>query len=98
MKSNPLPKIQFWSILLFLLVCFVTIFFAGCSSSELPGQNSAGPSVVAGTVFEAPLEFDAGENPLGIVSGDFNVPSKEMFQVDSSYQSRPTKMLPQLWQ
>ena len=26
MKSNPLPKIQFWSILLFLLVSFGTIF------------------------------------------------------------------------
>ncbi len=48
MKSNPLPKIQFWSILLFLLASFGTIFFAGCSSSDLPGQNSAGPSVVPG--------------------------------------------------
>ena len=84
MKSNPLPKIQFWSILLFLLVCFVTIFFAGCSSSDLPGQNSAGPSVVTGTVFEAPLEFDAGENPLGIVAGDFNGDNKTDFVVASS--------------
>ena len=83
MKSSHLPKIQFWSILLFLLVSFGTIFFAGCSSSDLPEQNRAGPSVVTGTVFEVPLEFDAGENPLGIVSGDFNGDNKTDFVVAS---------------
>ena len=63
---------------------FCNNLFSGCNSSDLQGQNSAGPSVVAGTVFDAPLEFDAGENPLGIVSGDFNGDNKTDFVVASS--------------
>jgi len=84
MKSSYLSKIKLWPILLYLLVNFGTNFFSGCSSSDSPMQNSAGPSVVSGTVFEVPLEFDAGENPLGIVSGDFNGDNKTDFVIVSS--------------
>ena len=56
----------------FFLILGVGIIFYGCSSSDSPFQTSAGPSSVSGTVFEIPLEFDSGENPISIVSGDFN--------------------------
>jgi len=48
-------------------------FFISCSSSETPTQSNEGPSEIIGTYFEAPLEYSAGENPVDIVFGDFNV-------------------------
>ena len=43
-----------------------------------------GPSNVSGTVFESPLEFEAGENPLSIATGDFNGDNKTDLVVASS--------------
>ena len=63
-------------ILVFVLVNFVILFLTSCSSSESPSDTISGPSSVSGTVFEAPLEYDAGENPLGITFGDFNGDNK----------------------
>ncbi|HIB45689.1 MAG TPA: VCBS repeat-containing protein [Candidatus Lambdaproteobacteria bacterium] len=76
MITNPFSALNFRYILLFILVSIETIFSAACSSSESPADTSAGPSSVSGTVFEAPLENDAGENPLGITFGDFNGDNK----------------------
>ena len=71
MRSNSYLVENFRTGSLFLLLG-VGIIFYGCSSSDSPFQTSAGPSSVSGTVFETPLEFDSGENPISIVSGDFN--------------------------
>ena len=76
MITNPFSALNFRYILLFILVSIETIFSAACSSSESPADTSACPSSVSGTVFEAPLENDAGENPLGITFGDFNGDNK----------------------
>ena len=77
-------EIKLRHIFLFMMVYFTTIFFTGCNSSESPTQNSAGPSIVIGTVFESPLEFDAGENPIGITFADFNDDNKTDYIVASS--------------
>ncbi len=61
----------FWIFSLFLIFG-VGIIFYGCSSSDSPFQSSTGPSYISGTIFEVPLEFDSGENPISIVSGEFN--------------------------
>ena len=71
MRSSSYLVKGFWTVSLFFNLGFGIIFY-GCSSSDSPMQNSTGPSNVSGTVFEPPLEFDAGENPLSIASGDFN--------------------------
>ena len=71
MRSNSYLVKYFWTVILFFNLG-VGIIFYGCSSSDSPFQTSAGPSSVSGTVFETPLEFDSGENPISIVSGDFN--------------------------
>ena len=71
MKSNSYIIEYFRTGSLFLILG-VGIIFYGCSSSDSPFQTSSGPSSVSGTVFETPLEFDSGENPISIVSGDFN--------------------------
>ena len=84
MSSSKFLENHLWCIFSFLLVSFGTIFFKGCSSSDSPNQESTGPSVVSGTVFESPLEFDAGENPLGITFADFNDDNKTDYVVASS--------------
>ncbi|MEY8207129.1 MAG: VCBS repeat-containing protein, partial [SAR324 cluster bacterium] len=84
MSSNQFPENYLWYIFSFLLVSFGTVLFAGCNSSDLPTKNNTGPSVVSGTVFESPLEFDAGENPLGITFADFNDDNKTDYIVASS--------------
>ena len=61
----------FWAVSL-IFYLGIGIIFCGSSSSDSPFQSSNGPSNVSGTVFEIPLEFDAGENPLSIASGNFN--------------------------
>ncbi len=83
MRSNSYHvKNIFFFPLFFILVA--GIIFYGCSSSDSPYQNSEGPSIVAGIVFESPLEFDSGENPLSISSGDFNGDNQTDFIVASS--------------
>ena len=84
MSSNQFPENYLWYIFSFLLVSFGTALFAGCNSSDLPTKNDTGPSVVSGTVFESPLEFDAGDNPLGITFADFNDDNKTDYIVASS--------------
>ncbi len=71
MRSNSY-LVEYFRTGLLLLLLGVGIIFYGCSSSDSPFQTSVGPSSVSGTVFETPLEFDSGENPISIVSGDFN--------------------------
>ena len=84
MSSKQFPENYLWYIFSFLLVSFGTVLFAGCNSSDSPTKNNTGPSVVSGTVFESPLEFDAGENPLGITFADFNDDNKTDYIVASS--------------
>ena len=83
MRSNSNLVKYFWTVSLFLNLG-VGIILYGCSSSDSSMQSSNGPSNVSGTVFEAPLEFDAGENPLSIASGDFNGDNKTDLVVASS--------------
>ena len=83
MRSNSYLVKYFLTVSLFFNLG-VGIIFHGCSSSDSPMQSSTGPSNVSGTVFETPLEFDAGENPLSIASGDFNLDNKTDFVVASS--------------
>ena len=73
----------FWTVSLFFNLG-VGIIFCSCGSSDSSMQSINGPSNVSGTVFEAPLEFDAGENPLSIASGDFNGDNKTDLVVASS--------------
>ena len=82
MRSNPYLVKYFWTVSLFFNLGIGIIFY-GCSSSDSPMQSGTGPSNVSGTVFETPLEFDAGENPLSIASGDFNLDNKTDFVVAS---------------
>ena len=84
MSNNQFSENYLWHIFSFLLVSFGTLLFAGCNSSDSPTKNNTGPSVVSGTVFESPLEFDAGENPLGITFADFNDDNKTDYIVASS--------------
>ena len=83
MRINSYLVKNFWTVSLFFNLG-VGIILYGCSSSDSPMQNSKGPSNVSGTVFEPGLEFDAGENPLSIASGDFNLDNKTDFVVASS--------------
>ena len=83
MRSNSYIVKYFWTFPLFLILGFGKIFY-GCSSSDSPFQSSNGPSNASGTVFETPLEFDSGENPISIVSGDFNGDNETDFVVASS--------------
>ncbi|MBS1256524.1 MAG: hypothetical protein MAG581_02347 [Deltaproteobacteria bacterium] len=84
MSSNSFSDKSLWSISLFILGSFGTIFFASCNSSESTTQSITGPSNISGTVFEVPLEFDAGENPLSIAEGDLNGDNKKDLVVASS--------------
>jgi len=83
MSSNSNLVKFLWKVSLILNLGVGTIFY-GCSSSDSPMQSSTGPSNVSGTIFEPPLEFDAGENPLSIASGDFNGDNKTDLVVASS--------------
>ena len=65
MRSNSFFVKDFWTFSLFL-VLVVGIILYGCSSSDSPFQSSNGPSNASGTVFETPLEFDSGENPISL--------------------------------
>ena len=71
MRGNSYLVKYFWTVSLFFNLGVVIILY-GCSSSDSPMQSSTGPSNVSGTVFESPMEFDAGDNPLSIVTGNFN--------------------------
>ena len=55
-----------------LFVSSGTLSVVTCSSSDIPTESSVVPSIVSGTVFESVVEYDAGENPLGITLGDLN--------------------------
>ena len=70
---------------IFLLILLISgiKFFISCSSSETPSETNEGPSEIFGTYFEAPLEYSAGENPVDIVLGDFNVDNKTDILVTS---------------
>ena len=83
MSSNSFLVKCFWTgSIIFILG--LGIICSGCSSSDSPMQSSTGPSNVSGTVFEPSLEFDAGENPLSIASGDFNGDNETDLVVASS--------------
>ena len=69
---NNLYLVKYFRTGSLFLILGVGIIFYGCNSSDSPFQTNTGPSSVSGTVFESPLEFDSGENPISIVSGDFN--------------------------
>ena len=72
MNTKLFPSLNLRTVILLFLVSSGTFFTAACSSSDLPTESSIVPSSVSGTVFEAVVEYDAGENPLGITFGDFN--------------------------
>ena len=83
MRNNLYLVKNLWTISFFFILG-VGIIFYGCSSSDSPIQSSTGSSNASGTFFETPLEFDAGENPLSIVSGDFNGDNETDLVVASS--------------
>ena len=70
-------------VTLFFLVSSGTFFVVTCISTDLPTESSVVPSSVSGTVFEVVMEYDAGENPLGITFGDFNGDNKTDIVVTS---------------
>ncbi len=72
MNTKLFPSLNLRTVILLFLVSSGTYFTAACSSTDLPTESSIVPSSVSGTVFEAVVEYDAGENPLGITFGDFN--------------------------
>lgn len=83
MRNNSYLVKYYWIISLWFFLG-VGIVFYGCSSSDSPFQSSTGPSNVSGTVFETPLEFDSGENPLSIATGDFNGDNETDIVISSS--------------
>jgi len=83
MRSSSNPVKYFWFVSLCLIIVVIILFY-GCSSSDSPFQSSTGPSNANGTVFETPLEFDSGENPISIVSGDYNGDNETDLLVASS--------------
>ena len=72
MNTKLFPSLNLRTVILLFLVSSGTFFTAACNSTDLPTESSIVPSSVSGTVFEAVVEYDAGENPLGITFGDFN--------------------------
>ena len=72
MNTKLFSSLNLRTVILLFLVSSGTFFTAACSSTDLPTESSIVPSSVSGTVFEAVVEYDAGENPLGITFGDFN--------------------------
>ena len=83
MRISPLVFVFFWKILLFMLLSGVINFLVAWNSSETPLQTNEGPSEIIGTYFEEPLEYSAGENPVDIVLGDFNVDNRTDILVTS---------------
>ena len=83
MRISLLVFVLFWRIFLFILLSVGINFFISCSSSETPSQTTEGPSEIFGTYFEKPLEYSAGENPVDIVLGDFNVDNRTDILVTS---------------
>ena len=83
MKINPYFKYRYLGIFFFIQGIFLLNLFTGCSSSETPSQTGEGQSEVFGTVFEKPLEYSAGENPVDLSFGDFNGDNKTDFIVTS---------------
>ena len=61
-----------WGTTLIRVCLFLISFSAGCQSSSLQEESSRTPSTTMGTVFENPVEYEAGENPTSIVSGDWD--------------------------
>ena len=72
MNTKLFLSLNLRTVILLFLVSSGTFFSAACNSTDLPTESSIVPSSVSGTVFEAVVEYDAGENPLGITFGDFN--------------------------
>jgi hypothetical protein len=83
MNAKFFSRLKLGTVILFFLASTGTFFAATCSSTDLATETSAGPSSVSGTVFETAVEFDAGENPLGITFGDFNGDNKTDIVVTS---------------
>ena len=83
MSAKYFPSLNLRMVILLFLVSSGTFFLVACRSTDLATESSAGPSSVSGTVFEAVVEYDAGENPLGITFGDFNGDNKTDIVVTS---------------
>jgi len=83
MNTKLFSSLNLRTVILFFLVSSGAFFIAACSSTDLPTESSIVPSSVSGTVFEAVVEYDAGENPLGITFGDFNGDNKQDIVVTS---------------
>ena len=83
MNTKLFSSLNLRTVILFFLVSSGAFFTAACSSTDLPTESSIVPSSVSGTVFEAVVEYDAGENPLGITFGDFNGDNKQDIVVTS---------------
>ena len=83
MNAKYYSSLNLRMVILLFLVSSGTFFLVACRSTDLATESSAGPSSVSGTVFEAVVEYDAGENPLGITFGDFNGDNKTDIVVTS---------------
>ena len=83
MNAKYFSSLNLRMVTLLFLVSSGTFFTAACSSTDLPTESSTVPSSVSGTVFEVVVEYDAGENPLGITFGDFNGDNKQDIVVTS---------------
>ncbi len=83
MNTKLFSSLNLRTVILFFLVSSGAFFTAACSSTDLPTESSIVPSSVSGTVFEAVVEYDAGENPLRITFGDFNGDNKQDIVVTS---------------
>ena len=83
MNTKLFSSLNLRTVILLFLVSSGIICTAACSSTDLPTESSIVPSSVSETVFEAVVEYDAGENPLGITFGDFNGDNKQDIVVTS---------------
>ncbi len=66
------PAIQYTTTAIWIIVVLLLLQFSGCNSTSLSEDSSSSPSSVSGTVFENPLEYDAGGNPTTMVEGDWD--------------------------
>ncbi|MFL2808467.1 MAG: FG-GAP repeat domain-containing protein [bacterium] len=83
MINKCFPSLNLRMVISLLFVSSGTLSVVTCSSSDIPTESSAVPSIVSGTVFESVVEYDAGENPLGITLGDLNGDNKNDILVTS---------------